>query len=243
MPAQTMTFGPLVVTFDERVLRPRPWTSLQAEWAAELDADLPSGPVLELCSGAGHIGQAAAVLTGRDLVQVDVDPHACALAEANAAANVADARVDVRCGDLAAMVEAHERFPLVLADPPYLPRDEVGDWPDDPALAVDGGPDGREILRRCLAVAGAHVQPGGAVLLQALGREQVEALAGDLDGAGLALVDLRAHDDRRAVALLRPVDVRHGTQVRDHGSASGERASSSQEGRAAAPVPCHSGAA
>ena len=86
MPTETMTFGPLVVAFDERVLRPRPWTLLQASWAAELAVGAPAGPILELCSGAGHIGQAAAVLSGRGLVQVDVDPHACALAEANAAA-------------------------------------------------------------------------------------------------------------------------------------------------------------
>lgn len=199
-----MDFGPLVVTFDERVLRPRPWTMLQAEWAAELSPDLPPGAVLELCSGAGHIGQATAVLTGRDLVQVDVDPHACRLARANAAANVGTVEVEVRCGDLAASTHPDERFPVVLADPPYLRRDEVEAWPQDPTHAIDGGHDGLDLPRRCLAVAGAHVAPGGVVLLQALGRAQVEDLADDVAAAGLELVDVRAEDERRAVALLRP---------------------------------------
>ena len=199
-----MTFGPLVVTFDDRVLRPRPWTLLQASWAAELAQDLPAGSMLELCSGAGHIGQAAAVLTDRALVQVDADPHACALAEANARANVTSASVQVRCGDLGAAVRAQERFALVLADPPYLPRHEVDAWPQDPVRAIDGGPDGLALPRRCLAVAGAHVAAGGAVLLQALGQSQVEALAPDLDAVGLEVVEVRAEDERRAVALLRP---------------------------------------
>ncbi|WP_199424720.1 methyltransferase [Actinotalea solisilvae] len=205
MTTQTqMDFGPLVVTYDERVLRPRAWTLLQAEWAAELSHDLPAGPVLELCSGAGHIGQATAVLTGRDLVQVDADPHACTLARANAAANVRSVAVEVRCGDLAASTLPGERFAIVLADPPYLRRDEVEAWPQDPTHAIDGGDDGLELPRRCLPVAGEHVSPGGVVLLQALGRAQVEQLADDVAAAGLELVEVRAEDERRAVALLRP---------------------------------------
>ncbi len=213
-----MEFGPLVVTFDERVLRPRPWTIVQASWAAELAAALPPGPILELCSGVGHIGQAAAVLTGRDLVQVDVDAHACALAEANAAANVVGGRVQVRCGDLGEVLEASERFALVLADPPYLPGDEVDDWPDDPDHAVDGGPDGLDLLRRCLAVAGTHLDGGGAVLLQTLGREQIESLGAEREAARLRLDDVRAEDERRAIALLRRVGVPAGGRPGETGS-------------------------
>ena len=199
-----MTFGPLVVTFDARVLRPRPWTLLQASWAAEISPDLPHGPILELCSGAGHIGQAAAVITGRTVVQVDADPHACTLAVSNAEANTSVGQVEVRCGELDATVRLDERFPLILLDPPYLPQPEVDDWPEDPAHAIDGGPDGLDLPRRCLAVAGAHLVAGGAVLLQTLGQDQVDSLTPDVDAAGLEVVEVRGEDDRRAVALLRP---------------------------------------
>ncbi|WP_182112559.1 MULTISPECIES: methyltransferase [unclassified Actinotalea] len=204
MQTQTVDFGPLLVTFDERVLRPRPWTLLQARWAAEVAAGLPPGAILELCSGAGQIGQAAAVLARRDLVQVDVDPHACRLATANARANVTDVSVEVRCGAMESAVGPHERFAVVLADPPYVPREDVDAWPQDPVVAIDGGPDGLDLPRRCLAVAGAHVAPGGVVLLQALGSAQVAALADDIAAAGLEVADVRSQDDRRAVALLRP---------------------------------------
>ena len=198
-----MAFGPLCVTFDDGVLEPRPWTLAQATWAAELAPTVPEGPILELCSGAGHIGQAAAALAGRALVQVDVDPHACTLAEANAAANLPDGAIEVRGGDRDVAVALHERFPLVLADPPYLPSTQSGDWPDDPPLAVDGGGDGLDLPRRCLATAGRHLADGGVVLLQALGRSQVLRLAADVAAAGLRVIDLREIDDRRAVALLR----------------------------------------
>jgi methylase of polypeptide subunit release factors len=208
MTARRMTFGPLVVTFDEAVLQPRPWTLLQAAWLDELDREgaLPPGPILELCCGAGHIGQAAAAFTGRALVQVDLDPHACALARANAEANGLGAVVEVRNRDLGAAVDlaGGERFPVVLADPPYLPADEVESWPDDPALAIDGGDgEGLALPRRCVTVAAGALADGGVVLLQARGADQVEALGPDIEAAGLVLDGLREEDEERAVALLR----------------------------------------
>ncbi len=204
MGTQTMTFGPLIVTFDERVLRPRPWTLLQAQWVAELTVHLLPGPILELCSGAGSIGQAAARLSGRALVQVDLDPHACELAVRNVEANgLVD--VDVRCGDLGAVLRSDERFPVILADPPYLPSEATAEWPDDPPLAVDGGKDGLDLPRRCLRTASLHVAPAGVVLLQTSGRDQLDLLDHDLRAAGLRIIEVREEDEHRAVALLRGV--------------------------------------
>src|SRR3954470_22156804 len=66
-----MTFGDLPIEYDDRVLEPRAWTALQAEWAADLLEEAPPGPVLELCSGAGHIGLLAVSRQRRRLVCVD----------------------------------------------------------------------------------------------------------------------------------------------------------------------------
>ena len=77
-------FGSLTIAFDDRVLRPRGWTTAQSEWAAELMLTAPGGPVLELCSGAGHIGLLAVAGSGRSLVCVDANPVACDYARANA---------------------------------------------------------------------------------------------------------------------------------------------------------------
>src|SRR5213078_2899209 len=103
---ERMGFGPLTVAFDGSVLRPRPWTVAQGEWAAELALSpaaraaptAPPGSLLELCCGAGQIGLVAAVLSGRPLVQVDASETACRFARMNADAAGPDvaARVSVR---------------------------------------------------------------------------------------------------------------------------------------------------
>lgn len=103
-------FGHLDIDFDDRVLTPRTWTVRQSEWAAKLAAELPDGPILELCSGAGQIGLLAAALTGRGLVCVDADPVACAFARANAErAGLADV-VEVREGSMEETQDPDERY-------------------------------------------------------------------------------------------------------------------------------------
>ncbi|MGA8210311.1 MAG: methyltransferase, partial [Nocardioidaceae bacterium] len=115
---ETMGFGGLAIAFDDRVLRPRPWTLAQSAWAAELAATVPAGPALELCSGAGHIGLAFAATSGRRLVMVDADPTACRFARGNVASAGLSARVEVRTGDLARALATDERFAVAIADPP-----------------------------------------------------------------------------------------------------------------------------
>lgn len=73
-----MEFCGLVISYDERVLEPRPWTADQSRWAADLIVASPPGEVLELCCGAGQIGLLATALTPvgsrRKLVAIDLNP-------------------------------------------------------------------------------------------------------------------------------------------------------------------------
>jgi methylase of polypeptide subunit release factors len=185
-------YGPLTIAYDERVLAPRLWTLMQSEWAAELSPQLPAGPILELCAGAGHIGLLAARLTGRPLIQVECDPIAAAFATRNAhASGVRD--YEMRVTTLEAAVFPGETFPLIVADPPYLPTDDVGQFPDDPRLAIDGGSDGMRREHECIAVAAMVLARNGVMLLQVRGAAQAKELGLD---------DVRTYDDERAVALL-----------------------------------------
>lgn len=201
--AQSCTFGPLTIGYDARVLTPRPWTLLQSAWAAELAREAPAGPLLEICAGAGHIGLVAALDSGRPLVQIEADPVAAQWARSNAAAAGLAEHVDVRQAPMHNALEAGEQFPVVLADPPYLPTAEIERWPEDPVSAIDGGADGLDLVRQCLAVAADHLLPGGPLLLQVAGDAQAEAVRALSADGPLRWVDTRRHDAERAVVLLR----------------------------------------
>ena len=201
---EAVDFGPVKVAFDGTVLRPRQWTLAQAEWAAELVA--AGEPLLEVGCGAGHIGLAAAVMSGSRLVQVDRDPAACRWAGLNAAASGCGERVEQRCGTAADVLAEGEVFDVVIADPPYVPSGEVALYPEDPPGAIDGGPDGLEEVRSFLGDIAGHVTPGGSVLLQVRGAGQVDELAGWLaDPASPALIvgEARFYGDLRAVVRLQ----------------------------------------
>jgi methylase of polypeptide subunit release factors len=193
----TTSFGGLEIAFDEDVLEPRPWTIAQSEWAIELLSGLPEGPVLELCCGAGQIGLVVASATGRRLVQVDDHEQACRYARHNADAT--GVVTEVRCAPVDAALAADEQFVLVLADPPYIPSDQTDVHADDPEHAIDGGPDGLDIARECIAAARGALAPGGVVLVQTGGAAQAEALARE---AGFRSHEVRALADDRALLLL-----------------------------------------
>jgi methylase of polypeptide subunit release factors len=197
--ATTIRFGSLTIAYDDRVLMPRPWTTLQSEWARELLASAPDGPVLELCSGVGHIGLLAVAGTTRRLVCVDRDPVACAFAEDNARAAGLQEQVEVRTVELRDAT-CDELFPLVIADPPWVRTGRVEDHPRDPIGAIDGGPDGLELARECLRVIERCLAPGGDALLQLGSVEQAVALAAELTGS-LRLAETRTHADGVVVRI------------------------------------------
>jgi len=203
---EVLAFGPVEVAFDNSVLRPRPWTLAQSEWAAALAA--AGEPLLEVGCGAGHIGLAAAVLAGAPLIQVDSDPAACRWAGVNAAANGCADRVEQRCGTAAGVLGEDEIFAVVIADPPYVPSEDILLYPEDPPPAIDGGPDGLEKVRSFLGEIARHVAPGGSVLLQVRGAGQVDELAGWLAhpaSPSMVVTEARFYGDLRAVVRLQPI--------------------------------------
>jgi len=178
--ATTTTFGGLTIHHDERVLLPRPWTQAQSRWAAHLATGAPGQDALELCTGAGHIGLLLAALSEVRVVAVDIDPVAGEFARANAEEAGLAERFEVRVGAVDRVLGDGERFGLVVADPPWVPRAETGRFPEDPLPAIDGGHDGLDVARLCLTVSARHLLPGGHVVIQLGSVAQAETLCADL---------------------------------------------------------------
>jgi SAM-dependent methyltransferase len=127
-------------------------------WAlAQLVPD-GAGAVLDLGCGSGALALDAAARGARRAVGTDVNPRALAFGRFNAVLNGLE--VEFREGDLLEAVPG-ERFDLVVAQPPYIPRPE-----GVPATTyLHGGGDGDGVvLRFAAAMAGALALRGRAVL-------------------------------------------------------------------------------
>ncbi len=208
-------FGGLTIAFDDRVLRPRPWTLAQSSWAAEIMQTAPPGPVLELCSGAGHIGLASIAGTDRALVCVDLDVAAVEYCLANARAAGLGERVEVRFGRLDHVVMDGEEFGVIIADPPWVPAADTGRFPEDPLLAIDGGNDGLDVARACLAIFEKHLAVEGSAVLQVGSTAQMDELAHWVHRRGhLRATEHRVYPDQGVLVRFNRVDEEHSSERR-----------------------------
>ncbi len=201
-PAETMDFGGLQIAFDDRILQPRGWTTAQSRWAGALLAHLPEGAVLELCSGAGQIGLLAVADSDRPLVCIDVSPVAAAYTLRNAETAGLTTQVTMRTGLIRDVLEDDERFALIVADPPWVPRAETDRFPEDPLLAIDGGDDGMGVVRECLIAIDRHLIPGGVAVLQLGTAEQVAAVATLLATNDLVAGEVREYGEHGVLLRL-----------------------------------------
>ena len=153
------------------VMVPRPETETLVDealaWARSRPAPVT---IADVGTGSGCIAVALAVrLPDARLVAADVSPAALAVAEDNARRHGVAERVRLLSGDLLQPLPGP--VDLVVANLPYIPsgridglQPEVRDY--EPRQALDGGPDGTDLLRPLLRQAGAYLRPGGALMLE-----------------------------------------------------------------------------
>ncbi len=141
--------------------------------------------VLDLCTGSGAIAiLAAEVFENADIDAVDLSPDAIEVAKINVAEHGLEGRLSLIEGDLFAPLEG-KTYDLILTNPPYVDEVAMEELPEEyrhePAMALGSGLDGLDIVRRILAEAGAHLNPGGGLLCEiGAGREILEAEYPDL---------------------------------------------------------------
>ena len=143
--------------------------------------------VVDLCCGCGAVGAAmGARLDGIELHAVDVDPAAAACARRNLAPG---ARVYE--GDLFDPLPdgLRGRVDVLVANAPYVPTAAIALMPPEardyePAVALDGGADGLDVVARIVAAAPDWLSPNGRLLFET-SQAQVRAAVGLVTGSGL----------------------------------------------------------
>jgi release factor glutamine methyltransferase len=144
----------------------------------------PGASVLDVCTGSGVIAVAAARAGAGAVTAVDVSRRSVMTVRINAALN--GVRVRALRGDLFAPV-AGERFDIIVSNPPYLPSEEEALPGEGAQRAWDAGTDGRVLLDRICADAGAHLNPGGAVMLVHSELIGLQPTVAALERSGLAV--------------------------------------------------------
>jgi release factor glutamine methyltransferase len=193
------------------VLDPRPDTEALVEAALERIPDGDGDPVFvaDVGSGTGAVGLAIAAARPRVRVYaIDLDEAALANTKENVEKLGLGARVAVLRGDLLAPIPATRPVDWVVSNPPYVPSadidglmPEVSRW--EPRRALDGGPDGLEIVRRLATQAAARARRG---LILEIGHDQATATAEILRSAVFVDVFVRRDLGRndRVVGGLQP---------------------------------------
>lgn len=167
---------------DNRVIVPRSFIAELiperfSPWVADPDA---VSAILELCTGSGCLSVLLAdAFPAAHVKAVDISTDALAVAERNVS--------DYRLLDRIALVESDlynalpdERYDLIVTNPPYVNAGSMGELPPEyrcePALALAGGSDGMDLVRRIVDGAAQRLNENGILLVE-VGNERANAEA------------------------------------------------------------------
>jgi ribosomal protein L3 glutamine methyltransferase len=155
---------------DERVLVPRsPLGELIQGGLQPWLGNKPVGRILDLCTGSGCIGIAAAsVFEDAEVDLADISTDALDVAAVNIDYHEVGDRVSTVRSDVFDGLEG--RYDVILSNPPYVDADDIADMPaeygHEPELGLAAGGDGLDIAHRILARAADYLNPGGLLIVE-----------------------------------------------------------------------------
>jgi release factor glutamine methyltransferase len=152
------------------VLIPRPETELLVESAIRLAAGTASLTIADIGTGSGCIAIALAKsIPAAKLLAVDVSAKALRVAQQNAQQNNVSARILFLQSSL--LTPLAQPVDMIVSNPPYVSKPQLDTlMPEikyyEPALALDGGEDGLNIIEELLSQAREKLSPGGSLLVE-----------------------------------------------------------------------------
>ena len=176
-------FNSIELIVGPEVMVPRQETELLVEQAVRLAGKRAGSPisVADVGTGSGAIAIALAKnLPHAEVYATDISNDALAVADENCRAHCVADRVRLLKGDLLEALDSP--VDIIVSNPPYIPTGDIADLAPEvrrePAVALDGGPDGMQVIRRLIVQAPACLRPGGQLLIE-IGPEQLDAVISD----------------------------------------------------------------
>jgi len=191
MPVSYLTghreFMSLDFMVNESVLIPRPETEILVETVGKLGK--ARDRVLELGTGSGAIAVSLAKYNpDLHVVATDISMEALRVARKNARRHEVMDRISFLQSDLLMAFSLRETFDWVVSNPPYISEGDLAHLPAgirnyEPMLALDGGVDGLDVIRRIIAKAHILLKSGGKLAME-VGYEQSENIQKVANNAG-----------------------------------------------------------
>ncbi|MCX7155858.1 MAG: 50S ribosomal protein L3 N(5)-glutamine methyltransferase [Rhodocyclales bacterium] len=169
---QEAWLGPFRFYVDQRVIVPRSYFAelLENGFAPWIEDPEAVGAALDLCTGSGCLAILMAhAFPNASVDAIDVSADALAVAKRNIADYRLEERVQAIESDLFAAVKG-KRYDLILCNPPYVTTAAMealpAEYRHEPALALAAGADGLDVVRRIVAEARGHLNPGGIIAIE-----------------------------------------------------------------------------
>ncbi len=184
---------------DERVLVPRSFIAelIPQQFSPWVEDPYAVDNILELCTGSGCLAIMMADCFPNAVVDaIDISTDAIAVAERNIRDYKLEGRVNPIVSDLYQNVP-FKKYDMIITNPPYVNSDSMGRLPPEymrePQIALAGGDDGMDLVRKIVAGAAERLTPNGILMVE-IGNEAeyAEAAFGHL---GLTWLTTSAGDD------------------------------------------------
>lgn len=179
---QSREFWSLDLEVDASVLVPRPDSEVLVEICLKRIEEIKSPYIADVGTGSGCIALALAQdRKDANIIAFEISESAIRIARKNISRLQVSDRVQVIKSDLlSAHAQSDTRFDLIAANLPYIPSGDIQTLSPEvkdhePLLALDGGQDGLDLIRKLIHSAKNHLKPGGIIVLEA-GFDQHEAI-------------------------------------------------------------------